>query len=297
MKSIIPFVLLPFIALAGQLQVTMENDVFFDDDADYTHATRIEYVQKSGLKYGAQQQIYTPFDISTTDQVPGRHPYAGTLTGFIGDLDVHHWSERLTTYNDIELHLGVLGPSSHADDVQKSIHKLIGAHAPKGWEHQLHDELIVQAAYWRGYDVLVFGHEYGWNGRWVSEVGGLLGTLQVAPGINTEFKVGYGFGSAEPDREMSIRAIRRPSVSVFALGGCEGRWWIRNELLEGNAFYVHNHDTQTVDMEPLTGCLKAGAGFRIGAFEARMLWLWWTREYKTQESTPNYSSLEIGWNF
>lgn len=289
--------LLPIVALASKLEVSMENDEFYDDDSDYSHGTRISYTDNSGIRYGVQQQIYTPYKIANSWQVKGRHPYAGTLTGFIGLRDVHHASSWFTFYDDYELHLGGLGPSSHADDVQTVVHKLIGATRPQGWQYQLHDEAIVQTAYWRGYDIRVFGQEYGWTGHWVTEAGGLLGTLQISPGVNSELKIGYGFGSAEIDHEMAIREVRRPKVSVYMLGGCEGRWWLRNELLEGNAHYVHNHETWTVEMEPLTGCLKAGFGFDLWGVEARVLWLWWTKEYKTQKTTPNYMSMTLGWRF
>ena len=110
-------------------------------------------------------------------------------------------------------------------------------------------------------------------------------------------KAGYGFKSNEPDHEIYVRGIRHPFSSVYAIGGCEGRWWWRNELLDGNAGYVHNHDTLTVDKEPLTGCLKAGVGLRIGGVEVLAVWMWWSREYKTQECPPNYGSLRLGVEF
>lgn len=293
--SVLPFI--PSIVLAGQLGVQLENDFPWHDDADYTHGTRIEYVQENGLRYGVQQQMYTPLDLRNSEQIPGRHPYAGTLLGFVGYKDPSSLTDSLTFYHDVELAVGVLGPSSHADDVQRFIHKVLGCKDPKGWDSQLHDEFEIELSYWPGIDWRVAGKDYGWSLHWVNEVGGLLGTLQIAGGVNTELKLGYGFGSAEDDHEMRIRAVQKPFWTVFALVGAEGRVWGRNELLEGNARYVCNNVTIPVDMETLTGCLKAGAGLRCGRFEARCLWMWWSMEYRTQESVPHYMSLTAGWEF
>lgn len=283
-------------SLAGQLNLQLENDFPWHDDADYTHGTRVEYVQ-GAFRFGVQQQMYTPLDLRNEDQIPGRHPYAGTLLGFAGYKDPQRLTGSLTFYHDIELYAGVLGPSSHADDVQRFIHKIVGAKDPKGWGHQLHDEFEIGLSYWPGLDWRIAGEDRGWSVHWVNEVGGTLGTLQIAAGANTELKLGYGFGPAEDDHEMRIRAVQKPVGHVYALVGAEGRAWGRNELLEGNAGYVHNGDTIPVDMEDFTGCVKAGLGVRYRQFDVRVLWMWWSGEYATQESVPHYMSLTVGWGF
>ena len=71
-------------ARADQLRVVGENDFMYGDDADLTHATRVEWNRDSGWRFGAAQSMYTPKDLRNEDQVPGRHPYAGTLVGFVG---------------------------------------------------------------------------------------------------------------------------------------------------------------------------------------------------------------------
>ena len=284
------------LAFSDQVNVELVNDCFFSDDSDLTHATRIEYVRDSGLRFAVGQNMYTPYDLRNADQVPGRHPYAGYLYGAVGYRDPVHYGS-FTVYDDYELQVGVLGPSSGAEQTQKLIHKWLGCKYPAGWEHQLHDEFELQGVYWKGIDWRVFGHEYGWSVHLSGEVGGMLGILQIAPGVNAEIKVGYGFGDAESDHEMHVRAVARPVWSIYAIGGAEGRYWARNELLDGNAAYVHNHDTTTVDKEDWTGVLKAGVGARYRGVEARMLWIFPSREYKTQERTPNFGSLTLGFWF
>lgn len=284
------------LAFAGQANVELVNDCFFHDDSDLTHATRIEYVHDTGIRFAVGQNMYTPYDLRNADQVPGRHPYAGYLYGAVGYRDPVSYGS-FTAYDDYELQIGVLGPSSCAEQTQKYIHKILGCKYPAGWEHQLHDEFELQGVYWKGVDWRIAGREFGWSAHWSGEIGGMLGILQIAPGVNTELKVGYGFGDAERGHEMHVRAVARPEWSVYALAGAEGRYWVRNELLDGNAGYVGNHDTMTVEKERWTGVLKAGVGARYRGIEARMLWVFPSREYRTQERTPNFASLEFGFSF
>lgn len=285
-------------ALCDRVNIIAENDVVFDQDNDMTHGTRIEYVRDSGWRFGAQQQIYTPDDITLRDQVPGRHPYAGALMGFVGYRDNYLTKGPVSLYNDYELLLGVLGPSALGKETQRTIHKWLDCHMPEGWDHQLHDEAIVQGQYFHGIDWRVVGEDKGWSAHLEQDAGVLLGTYQIAAGGSLTLKAGYGFGSGESDHEMYVRsAVRHPFSSVYVLGGCEGRWWLRNELLDGNAHYVHNHDTLTVDKEPLTGCLKAGVGLCIGGVEVLAVWMWWSREYKTQESPADYGMVRLGVDF
>lgn len=298
MKLLTPILaLVAAMAYGGQLNVQLENDFPWHSDNDMTHGTRIEYVRDDGLRFGVQQQMYTPNDLRRENQVEGEHPYAGTMLGFVGYRDVDRLNGFLSAYDDVELQVGVLGPSSHADDVQRCIHKWLGCKDPKGWGHQLHDEFEINAVYFKGLDARLLGEDYGWSLRWNNEIGGCLGTLQIFGGVDSELKLGYGFGAGELDDEIRVRGLERPVCHVYALAGAEGRWWGRNELLEGNAGYVHNHDTLTVEKEPLTGCLKAGFGARYKGVDVRCLWLWWSREYKTQKDVPHYMSLTVGFGF
>lgn len=298
MKFLAPILsLLASASFAGQFNLTLENDAPWHSDNDYTHGTRIEYVTDDGFRFGVQQQMYTPNYLLKEEQVEGNHPYAGTLLGFAGYRFLDEVTDDLVVYDDIELSMGVLGPSSHADDVQRCIHKWLGCKDPKGWDTQLKDEFEVNAVYWKGLDTRMIGDDFGWNVRWNTEIGGCLGTLQIFGGMNTEFKFGYGFGPGELDDEMRIRAVRRPPFHIYAIAGLEGRWWGHNELLEGNASYVHNHVTMPVEKKDLTGCFKAGVGARYRGVDVRCLWLWWSREYTTQEDVPHYMSLTVGFGF
>ena len=292
---ILPFIAIP--AIAGQLSLQLENDVLFHDDSDYTHGTRVEYRTDQSFRFGAQQLMYTPLDLRNEAQIEGRHPYAGYLAGFAGKRWVKDVLPHFSTYDDVELQLGVLGPSSMAEEAQRFIHKIIGSKNPQGWDHQLKDEPEIQLSYWKGADLLLFGYDRGWGTHLEAEIGGLLGTFQIAPGANADLKFGYGFEPGDTYGEVRVKSVVKPRWSVYVLAGVEGWWWLRNELLDGNADYIDNNDTLTVEKEPLTGCFRTGIGARYKNLELKFYVLRGTREYKTQESAPNYTSFSIGWDF
>ena len=287
----------PALLLAGSTELEFDNDFLADDDSDFTHGTRITYNVDSEFRVGVAQSMYTPYRIDIADPPPGRHVYAGTLVGFIGNRDVAE-RDSWSSWNDLELQLGVLGPSSHAEETQKTIHRWLGCRYPAGWEHQLHDEAIVQLVYWKGVDFRLFGTRHDWSLHWDVEAGGMLGTFQIAPGFNTDLKAGWNVDGAARTSEMSVRGDGRVSpFRAYILGGLEGRWWLRNELLDGNAGYVHNGVGTTTDKEPLTGCLKAGCGVGYKGFDARFVYMWWTREFETQETTPDYAAMVFTFGF
>lgn len=293
--------LLLFIAsrtLANQVSCEANNDFLYDCDEDYTHGTRIEYHLDSGWRFGVQQQMYTPTDLRPSDPVPGRHPYAGYLAGFVG----YDNRGRSTWYDDVELQLGVLGPSSHADEVQRWVHKVLGCKYPAGWEHQLHDEAEVELSYWKGLDLEMYRKgDFGVIGD--VELGGLLGTYQIAAGANADLKIGLNPSNRRGDSEMSVRgpsgapAKHGSEYEAYLVFGLEGRCWGRNELMDGNAGYVHNGVYTTIDKETWTGAAKAGFTVGYGSMRVNMLWLWLTKQFETQEAKPHYASMIVEWSF
>jgi len=93
------------------------------------------------------QAMVTPEDITKEIPDPADAPYAGLL---------YLRSTYVVVKNDFSDHVatlvGLVGPSSGAEEVQKSVHKLVGASQPKGWDYQLKDKFVWQVqrtAVWR----------------------------------------------------------------------------------------------------------------------------------------------------
>lgn len=150
-------------AQAASLSFSIDNDLFLGLDKHYTNGLRLAYLsdtqtgtasqcglyaifchlpglsgnQHQAWSVAVQQMMITPKDIRQTEQNFDDLPYVG-FTHL--DVGVYGWNEkRLTGYG---LRLGVVGDLSGAEASQKFIHKFIGSKQPKGWKHQLGNDVI-----------------------------------------------------------------------------------------------------------------------------------------------------------
>lgn len=148
----------------SRLSITWENDTFARTDRHYTNGLRLELAggldpsvfpswlrcdeAEWGLAVG--QQIYTPERLDAPELVPDDRPYAGWA--YLGlslarRVAAFGWEDR------IELKLGVVGPSSGARALHELAHRLHGSQPPRGWGHQLRDELAVALEYRAGLEL------------------------------------------------------------------------------------------------------------------------------------------------
>ena len=136
-----------------------ENDADFRDDAAYSYGGKIgalyyrednkesllhipfsDYKESDNyISFSFAHQLYTPKDLNESKLLVDDRPYAGYMY-IQGTL--HQVKDD--TLLSLTTQLGIVGPSSKMESVQKFIHDLIGSPYPKGWEHQIQDEFIMQ---------------------------------------------------------------------------------------------------------------------------------------------------------
>jgi lipid A 3-O-deacylase len=92
--------------------------------------------------FGLTQEMYTPPDISLPEPLPGDQPYAGAL---LADMTI--FSKAARSQHTYILWVGVVGPASGAEQVQKFIHEITGSTEPMGWDTQLSNELVLNLGY------------------------------------------------------------------------------------------------------------------------------------------------------
>ena len=148
---------------------TFENDVFVGEDDGYTNGTGItfgragidefnvtnvprwinwlikdQYIATRPNKTRAIahmffQRMQTPTDITDRAFLADDLPYAGLLAW---QGTAYSWDEDVS--DQLSLFLGLIGPSTLAEQSQKAIHNLIGADDPRGWDFQLENEPVVK---------------------------------------------------------------------------------------------------------------------------------------------------------
>lgn len=312
MKQITYFLLLFLLIVispglfADSISLYFENDFAFNDDSDYSNGLRVEY-KFSDYSIFLAQSIYTPDNIKNDYYVEGSHPYGGFL-GIGGSLykrtPLADKNKLWTNY--LEIMLGVVGPSSHAEEVQSTIHKIIGAHQPNGWDNQLHDEFEIQASYWTGSEKTILTKCNGaLNIALIDEIGGMFGTMYDCVGINSGIRISYGtrydysrIGQLEirsatiTTNDKKLTKFKDDFYGHIFLGN-ETRWWLWNVFLDGN----RDGDSYSVEKESFTTALKFGTGIGYKKIFFSTIVLFCTKEYSTQTETPNYINFQLTYTF
>ena len=81
--------------------------------------------QADRATYRLVHQIYTPDDIERSELIEDDRPYAGLVYGGISlyeDVPVGAWTQA----TDLHLDVGLVGPSSLADNLQREVHHVTG---------------------------------------------------------------------------------------------------------------------------------------------------------------------------
>ena len=289
---LIGLLLFPFLSRSSTFRIYFENDFPFDDDSDYTNGARFEW-QEGSYSFFLEQLMYSPENIKIPQYIPGTHPYAGFLGVGASKFFSKELNSRLHWNSYLELESGMVGPSSLAEGTQKTIHRLVGAHEPKGWDNQLHDEWEIQSVGTTGLEYLLLGNPDRWNLRIEDELVFYAGTIQDAVGNNLNIRLGFNSSFNRRPSEIEIRASEKRPTTFYLLVGNETRWWGWNVFLDGN----RDGDSYSVVKEPWTTALKTGLGAEIGRLEIGWFTLFCTRQYETQRRTPNYMSFQLGYRF
>lgn len=314
-----------------QFRIYWENDSIFnpgnDTDRHYTNGLAVTLAFPSdGLKnvfencfhlptksaaFGlfAGQQIYTPRNINLDPPPTDDRPYAGYLYGglYFQRETTHDWGDTpdaFQTLDHFQIEMGVVGPSSLAEEVQSEVHRVFGADDPEGWAFQLRDEFAFQLYYrrkWR-FD-LVGTHNSGQFGvQVIPQVELAAGTVHINASAGTVARLGWNmpddFGPGRLADFVSATGLdlgqppqQGPSLYVYGrLTGTAVAW---NTFLNGNVY----HNGPSVTPEPLVGEAQVGivASLRLGNWthQAGFAVTFLTHEFKGQQTDDSYALLMV----
>ncbi len=183
-------------------------------------------------------EMYTPTDIRAPEPPPGEHPYAGVMY-----LDSSLFSMSEIASHQFTLRLGLVGPATGAEDVQRWIHEIIDSPRPQGWDSQLKNEPIVNLFYQYNRRILRrappdrFGLDISCNG------GAGFGNYYIGANMGVMGRIGfrlpenYGvtplLGGAEC--MVGLKPPRK-KIQVYAFIGTQGFGVLRWLPTDGNTF-------------------------------------------------------------
>src|SRR5690606_24877280 len=262
----------------GTLSISLDNDLFgAGSDSHYTHGTEITYVSNTyqppyiedmakatgihsdgdDLRFGISlgQLMFTPDDISRTDPILDDRPYAGWLY-LSGGMYSESRRGGIRSIDKLELIIGVVGPESRADQMQKAVHEVTDSEEPMGWENQLDNEATIDVAYQHEWVLPIVDNHVDI----IPMVAATLGTSQryAATGFTMRFGRGLDADSGPPLIRPTASASQycqpRQNFYVSVFAGAHGRYVGHSIFLDGN----RNGDSLSVDKKEWVGEGQAG---------------------------------------
>ncbi|MEI6898818.1 MAG: lipid A deacylase LpxR family protein [Bacteroidota bacterium] len=183
-------------------RINFDNDILDYTDRFYTNGVRFELISpafhgfllsklmvpywRTGINYYGitlAQNIYTPSTTKIDAILVGDRPYSGYI--YFGNFKITN--DLKSKYRQSsELDLGIIGPASMGEAVQKSFHSGVPPNSePLGWEYQIHNDIIVNYSYSVEKGLISRkGVEFNLNGS------GNFGTLYTNIGGGFTFRTG-----------------------------------------------------------------------------------------------------------
>lgn len=258
-----------------------------------------EPIQRWAVSVG--HSMFTPDMIGDPNLIPDDRPYAGwSYLGF------SFYNEFLGTdgaaRQDVSaIELGIVGPSSGAEEIQKFYHKLKGGTIPQGWDHQLKDEPGLQLIFerkWRSPPVRPIPDDAP-EFDIVPHVAMTLGNVTTDFGIGATFRVGrnlqadFGPPRIRPGLPGSDGFDRKNRVDWYLFLGPELRYVARNIFVDGNTW----KESHSVDRRPFV--LDSQAGFVVLFGDTRISYthVLLSPEFNEQRDWDQFGALTISWKF
>jgi hypothetical protein len=250
-------------------------------------------ITHSRVTYSIGHSSFTPDNLEESELIEDDQPYAGWLyLGFGLESEVIPKADRLRYLDTIELQLGVIGPLSGAEEVQRVTHDILGATDPQGWDNQLDNEPGINLFYsrqWTGAKdfVLTDGERFPKLSLDITpKLGAAVGNIHTFGAAGLTFRLGnfqpddHGPPVIRPSLPGSDYFPRQDGWSAYAFGGVEGRVVGRNIFLDGSTF---DKDSPNVDKNRLVGEARLGFVVTYGAVRLAYTHVFRSQEFEEQE--------------
>ncbi|MDZ7717057.1 MAG: lipid A deacylase LpxR family protein [Balneolaceae bacterium] len=272
--------------LEHELRATTVNDSYFAlrQDYYYTNGLQIGYSRlldqrfsmlglipeenrKTIFNIKLAHQVYTPKFIQNPMPDLMDRPYAGYLYAQ-GRLN-SFWKQKNNL--NVALTLGVIGPASGAEQMQRKWHEFFGLPIPKGWEYQIRNEPVVNlnAKYRRSWFLS-------------SEVDAIAGTGFRAGTAFNDLSAGvtFRFGNIHPLDQSAISNSHLGGSSDsnsqyhdnewFLFFGWENKLVIHNTLIDGGLISPSQSSLDR-ESEPYVSTIKWGGAYSLSAITWKLV--------------------------
>ncbi|RUR39149.1 lipid A deacylase LpxR family protein [Vreelandella populi] len=250
--------------------------------------------QADSVAFRLVHQIYTPDNIERLELIEDDRPYAGLV--YVGmslyeDIPVGNSWQQAT---DLHLDVGLVGPSSLADSIQREVHRITNSDRPRGWDNQLDDEpllnLTMRRQWW---------HNVPFAGKRLAHGPG----VSVALGnLNTYASAGYGvrwgddasgIPTLTPNPGNRGRMLSMTGWQWYLFANVEGYYVAHNLTLDGNVF----SNSHSVDRKEWVGEAAAGLALAWDEWQVTYAAVQRTREFDGQDQQDKYGAITLSRSF
>lgn len=245
------------------------------------------------VAYRLTHQIYTPDNIRVSELIEDDRPYAGLVLGGISlyeDVERGDWRQA----TDLHFDVGLVGPSSLADSLQREVHRVTNSDHPNGWDNQLGDEPILSAAFRRQWwqQLPLAGKTFSHG----PSVGAALGNLYVY--ANGGYGVrwgdeGTGLPSMTPNPGMRQTFSQDNGFRWYLFASVDGYYMAHNLTLDGNTF----KNSHSVDRREWVGDVMGGVALAWDAWQMTYTAVSRTREFHGQEESDSFGMITLARTF
>lgn len=242
----------------------------------------------SANAFSIGQSMFTPKDILTSNPDPDDIPYAGLLflsNTYLVSYDAH--ADFISTI------IGIVGPASGAEAMQKLIHELSDSDEPQGWDYQLENEIVFK-----------FTRGRIWR-NWVSENGHFdilsgadmgIGTLESS--INAGFTLRGGenlslshvSATLIPSRTSNFIAVNDGWFAYLMVGGR----LIANQIVyNGNTF----RDSRSIELDHTHLAFTTGLAYSWDKISITLAYADLSFTNDERSNVSRFGTLTVGWFF
>ena len=263
-----------------------------EDTADNPQNSILDTIERR-YSVAIGQHIYTPEDISTPAVIPDDRPYAGWLYSSLAIASIrldHDEGRRRDTKSEVKLQLGVVGPASRAEEIQKWTHDLLNDEEPMGWDNQLSNELGIILSARRDFRLL-FGKIGGWEYDSIGHMSTSLGNVLTQLTTGNMVRFGPSVSRDWPGKIIQPEALLlgEGNFDYHFFMGVDGRLVVHDIFLDGNTF----EDSHSVDKEPLVADFFAGISTKWRNTDVTLSMVHRTEEFETEPDNNVFGAISV----
>lgn len=158
------------------------------DIANFLPFTTMDTLRQHNTGMSLTQIMITPADLTQTTPQYDDIPYTGYLAL---SFYLFEWDD--VSFDEYRMEVGIVGPQSGAEWLQKTIHRSIGSEEPQGWDTQMGPQLTVNALFRHGEKNWQHHYKYGVSTDWFNHVGFQAGNFTTNGFGGTMWRIGQNY--------------------------------------------------------------------------------------------------------